>query len=91
MLTRSILRRFSKLPEKPPNQSEKLSNQLKKLSTHLEKLSEFSLIKSTFYKFYNKLFPKMLPRLMRFEWRDLVIYCEVFFVGLMVYIHFVDV
>lgn len=35
-------------------------------------------------------FPRMVPRLIRFTWSDLVIYCEVFFIGLMVYIHFID-
>lgn len=38
----------------------------------------------------NAWFPKMIPRVARFSWGDLVIYCECFFVGLMIYIHFID-
>lgn len=76
MLTRIIIRRLSKLPEKFEKPS--------------QRPSEKGLILSTIYKFSQKAFPKMLPRLMRFEWSDLVIYCEIFFIGLMVYIHFID-
>jgi len=46
---------------------------------------------SSFYRQTNEAFPNMIPRLIRFTWSDLVIYCEVFFVGWMVYIHFIDV
>lgn len=38
----------------------------------------------------NQWFPKMIPRVARFSWGDLVVYCEFFFVGLMIYIHFID-
>ena len=75
-MLRHTIRRFSKLPEK----FEKAS-----LAS-----TERGLIFRSVYRFTNKMFPKMVPRLMRFEWRDLVIYCEVFFIGLMVYIHFID-
>ena len=45
---------------------------------------------SSAYRQINSYFPKLIPRLIRFTWSDLVIYCEVFFIGLMVYIHFID-
>ncbi|CAG9310267.1 unnamed protein product [Blepharisma stoltei] len=49
-----------------------------------------STLLTSIYKHTNKSFPKLLPRLVRFTWSDLVIYSEVFFIGLMVYIHFID-
>jgi hypothetical protein len=75
-MLRHTIRLFSKLPEK--------------VEKPVLQYTERSLMFRSFYRFTNKIFPKMLPRLMRFEWQDLVIYCEVFFVGLMVYIHFID-
>ena len=35
--------------------------------------------------------PKLVPRLARFTWSDAVLYMETFSVGLMVYIHFIDI
>lgn len=43
------------------------------------------------YQNVNSWFPKMIPRIARFSWLDLVVFSEIFFVGLMVYIHFIDV
>ncbi|OMJ92334.1 hypothetical protein SteCoe_4883 [Stentor coeruleus] len=60
----------------------------------LEKRPDHPLQKSqiitSVYKYTNRVFPKMIPRLVRFQLSDLVIYSEIFFVGLMVYIHFID-
>ena len=42
------------------------------------------------YRQADKYFPNMVPRIMKFKWSDLVVYCELFFVGLMIYIHFID-
>ena len=42
------------------------------------------------YQNVNSWFPKMVPRIARFSWLDLVVFSEIFFVGLMVYIHFID-
>jgi len=42
------------------------------------------------YQNVNSWFPKLVPRIARFTWLDLVVWSEIFFVGLMVYIHFID-
>lgn len=42
------------------------------------------------YQNVNSWFPRLVPRIARFSWLDLVVWSEIFFVGLMVYIHFID-
>ena len=77
MSLRMLLRSFSKLEKRPDKPLQVTSPQKSAMLTSL-------------YRSTNKFFPRMVPRLLRFQWSDLVIYCEIFFVGLMVYIHFID-
>ena len=79
MLLRRLIpvRRFSQLP--------KDSKQL----TEVSPKSTAPVLKGL-YQNVNSWFPKLIPRIARFTWLDLVVYSEIFFVGLMVYIHFID-
>jgi hypothetical protein len=79
MLLRRLIpvRRFSQLP--------KDSKQL----TEVTPKSTAPVLKGL-YQNVNSWFPKLIPRIARFTWLDLVVYSEIFFVGLMVYIHFID-
>ena len=79
MLLRRLfpLRSFSQLP--------KDSKQLAEVSS-----KPTAPVLRGLYQNVNSWFPKLVPRIARFTWLDLVVYSEIFFVGLIVYIHFID-
>lgn len=78
-----LLRRL--FPVRSFSQLRKDSQQLAEVNTK----STVPVLKGL-YQNVNSWFPKLVPRIARFSWLDLVVWSEVFFVGLMVYIHFID-